>query len=62
MPTTAVELPVGFATTSHPLSLEVDQAHPVNVWTVTEIDPPLEPMELPLLFSANRHGAACSLS
>jgi len=30
-PTTVVELPVGFATTSQPLSLDVDHAHPVNV-------------------------------
>ena len=59
---TAVELPLGFATTSHPLSLDVDHPHPVNVWIVTARDPPLLPIEPVLLLSENRHGAACSLS
>jgi len=62
MLTRAVELPLGFEITSHPLSLEVDQPHPVSVWIVTAKAPPLELIELPLLLSANRHGAACSLS
>jgi hypothetical protein len=40
-PMTAVELPLGFATTSHSLSLDVDHPHPVNVWRVTVKAPPL---------------------
>jgi len=53
---------LGFVMTSHPLSLDVDHAHPVKVWIVTAKLPPLEPMELLLLLSENRHGAACWLS
>jgi hypothetical protein len=60
--TTAVELPLGFAMTSQPLSLDVDHAHPGNVWIVTAMVPPPEPMEPLLALSENRHGAACSLS
>jgi hypothetical protein len=41
MLTTAVELPLGFAMTSHPLSLEVDHPQPVSVWIVTAKVPPL---------------------
>lgn len=58
-PTMAVELPLALlVTASQPLSLDVDQPHPLNVCTVTDSVPPAYPIDSPPLLNANRHGAA----
>ena len=59
----ALALPLALlAITSHPLSLEVDQPHPVSVDTATANVPPEYGAVSLFLFTAKRHGAAACVS